>query len=114
MGGRKLNGADVPTLGPWLVRGEAGAGASPETVMLGVVPTSEGQPGGWPYLIRQDRPPTPGGGGLHTATGIQRLADAKLLAAAPDLADVLLRLLTAPDLMARDLDPRTHGAIATA
>lgn len=111
MAGRKLNGANGPTPGPWLVRGEAGAGASAIDAMLGVEPATEDRPGGWPYLIRQDRPVEPGGCPLHLATGIQRLADAKLLAAAPDLADVLLRLLTAPDLTAGDLDPRTQQVV---
>jgi hypothetical protein len=114
MGRRKLNGADVPTPGPWCVCGEAGYGASPEVAALGVAPATEGQPGGWPYLIRQDRPLTPGSSGFHIAVGIQRLADAKLIAAAPDLTAVLLRLVTAPDVRARDLDPRTHEAVAAA
>lgn len=114
MVGRKLNGADVPTPGPWLVRGEAEADASPAESMLGVAPATEGGPGGWPYLIRQDRPVEPGSCLLHIATGIQRLADAKLIAAAPELADVLLRLLTTPALMAHDLDPRSRPAITTA
>lgn len=108
MGGRKLDPADVPTPGPWLVRGEADAGASAETFMLGVEPATNDLPGGWPYLIRQNRPVEPGGGPLHIAIGIQRLADAKLMAAAPDLADALLRLLISPDLRRRRLDPDTR------
>lgn len=94
----------VPTPGPWVARGEAGEGASPVDQVLGIEPATDDRPGGWPYLIRQDRPPTLGGSFLHLATGIQRLADAKLMAAAPELAAVLLRLLTAPALTARDLD----------
>ena len=108
MGGRKLNAADVPMPGPWLVRGEADAGASAETVMLGVEPATHDRPGGWPFLIRQNRPLAPGGSLLHLAIGIQRHADAKLMAAVPDLAEVVLRLLTSPDLMRRDLDPGTR------
>lgn len=114
MAGRRLNGEDVPTPGPWLVRGEADAGSTAEAVMLGVEPATNARPGGWPYLIRQDRSVEPGGCPLHLAIGIQRLADAKLMATAPELAEVLLRLLTSPDLMLDDLDPRTRQAIATA
>ena len=98
----------VPTPGPWLVRGEAEPGADAETAVLGVEPASDERPGGWPYLIRQDRPLTPGGSLLHLATGIQRLADARLMAAAPELATVLLRLLTSPALTAHDLDLGTR------
>lgn len=114
MGGRKLAAADIPTPGPWLVRGEAEPGASPAEVMLGVEPATHERPGGWPYLIRRDNPVEHGGCPLHVAVGIQRLADARLIAAAPDLAAVLLRLLTAPDLGRRDLDPCTREAIDAA
>lgn len=114
MAGRKLNGADVPTPGPWLVRGEASDGAPAADVMLGIEPATATGPGGWPYLIRPDRPVEPGGCPLHLATGIQRLTDAKLMAAAPDLAAVLLRLLTSPELMAHHLEPSTRAALNSA
>lgn len=110
MAGRKLNGADVPTSGPWLVRGEAGPGALPRDAMLGVEPAREDGSGGWPYLLRQHRTFAPGDCPLHLATGIQRLADAKLMAAAPDLAAALLSLLTSPGFRARDLDLGTLAA----
>ena len=114
MAGSKLNGADAPTPGPWLVRGEAGPDAPAEVAMVGVEPAAVARSGGWPYFIRPDRPFEPGSCPLHIATGIQRLADAKLMAAAPDLAAALLRLLTAPDLMAPYLDPGTRGALTAA
>lgn len=90
MAGRKLKTADVPTPGPWRVRGEAGEGAPGADLMLGIEPATEDRPGGWPYLIRQDRVFEPGGCPLHLAVGIQRLADAELMAAAPEMADTLL------------------------
>lgn len=114
MAGRRLPAAAIPTPGPWLVRGEAPAGASPAQMMLGIKPASEERPGGWPYLIRQDRPLEPGGCPLHIATGIQRLADARLIAAAPDLAAALLQLLIAPALRAPDLDSCTRVAVDAA
>ena len=92
MAGRRLPASAVPTPGPWLVRGEADADAPPAAIMLGIEPATPDRPGGWPYLIRRDRPVEPGGCPLHIAVGIQRLADANLLAAAPDLAVALLRL----------------------
>lgn len=109
-GGRKL-AADIPTPGPWLVRGAADEGASATELMLGVEPATPERPGGWPYLIRRDRPVEPGGCPLHIAVGIQRLADARLIAAAPDLAAALLRFLTSHELSAADLDPRTRRSI---
>lgn len=114
MAGRKRTAGDLPTPGPWLVRGEADEGAPAVEIILGVEPATNDGPGGWPYLIRRDRPVEPGGCCLHIATGIQRLADAKLMAAAPDLAETLLRLLTSPDLLVDDLDPRTREAMVTA
>lgn len=110
MAGPKLNGADVPTPGPWLVRGEADEGAPARDTMLGVEPATEQGAGGWPYFIRQERAFAPGDCPLHLATGIQRLADARLMAAAPDLAAALLRLLISPDLGVRDPDPETKAA----
>ena len=114
MAGRKLDGADVPTTAPWLVRGIAGPDAPAELAMLGIDPATAAGPGGWPYLIRQDRAFEPGECPLHIATGIQHLADAKLMAVAPELAAVLLRLLTSPELMAHSLDPNTRASLATA
>ena len=114
MAGRRLAASAIPTPGPWLMRGEAEPGSSPAQTMLGVEPAAENRPGGWPYFIRRDGPVEPGGCPLHIATGIQRLADAQLLAAAPDLAAMLLRLLTAPALGARDLDSRTREVVDAA
>ena len=110
MAGRRLSGADVPTPGPWLVRGEAEASASAAALMLGIELATDDQPGGWPYFIRRDQLVEPGGCPLHIATGIQRLADAKLIAAAPELAGLLLALLIAPALREQDLDARTREA----
>lgn len=78
------------------------------------MPATEEQPGGWPYFIRRARPVEFGGSCLHIATGIQRMADATLIAAAPDLTEVLLRLLTTPDLMRADLDSQTRDAVVGA
>ena len=82
--------------------------------MLGVAPATDTEPGGWPYFIRRDATVEPGGCPLHIATGIQRLADARLMAAAPDLAAVLLRVLTAPELASANRDPLTAAAITAA
>lgn len=111
MAGRKLSAEAIPTPGPWLVRGEAGEGATVEQGMLGVEPATEAGPGGFPYLIRQDRPLQPGGSLLHLATGIQRLADAKLMASSPELAQALLRLLISPALTSADLARDTRRVI---
>lgn len=96
------------------MRGAAEPSAPPAQAMLGVEPAAEDRPGGWPYFIRRDAPFEPGCCPLHIATGVQRLADAQLLAAAPDLAERLLALLTAPALGSRDLDARTRAAIDVA
>lgn len=109
MAAPKLRAGDIPTAGPWLVRGEASGAASAADVMLGVEPATENQPGGWPYLIRQNRPVALGNCPLHLAVGVQRLADAKLMAAAPELADIVLRLLTSAALTAPDLDAPTRA-----
>ena len=114
MAERSLPAARVPTPGPWLVRGEAEPGAAPVQLMLGVEPATDDRAGGWPYLIRRDQIVELGGCCLHIATGIQRLADAKLMAAAPDLAAALLSLLTAPDLTGAERDPHTREAITGA
>ncbi len=114
MAGRTLKASEVPTPGPWLVRGEAGEQASASDIMLGVEAATEEQTGGWPYLIRQNRIVALGDCPLHLAIGIQRLADAKLMAAAPDLAEALLRLLTSPDLTQAGLDYRTRQVVTAA
>ncbi|AWN35182.1 hypothetical protein [Methylobacterium radiodurans] len=77
--------------------------------MLGIEPAGHDQPSGWPYFVRRDAPVELGECPLHVATGIQRLADARLIAAAPDFAAGRLHLLTAPALGARDLEARTRG-----
>ena len=106
--------AAIPTPGPWLIRGEAGTDAPAADVMLGVEPATEDGAGGWPYLIRQDRLVALGDCPLHLATGIQRLADARLMAAAPDLAIALSRLLTSPVLTKSGLDLRTVAVVMSA
>ena len=114
MAARKLNAADVPTSGPWLVRGEAGEAASAADAVLGVEPATEDGAGGWPFIIRQNRPVALGDCPLHLATGIQRLADARLMAAAPDLAIALFRLLTSPAFTKSGLDLRTVAVVMSA
>ena len=114
MAGRRPAARGVPTPGPWLVRGEAGGDASAVDLMLGVEPATEDSLGGWPYLIRQNRPVALGECPLHLAVGIQRLADAKLMAAAPDLAGTLLQLLTSPALTHAGLDYRTQEVMTAA
>ena len=114
MAGRPLRAGEVPTPGPWLVRGEVGSDASAADKMLGVEPATDDQPGGWPLIIRQSRPVALGDCPLHLAVGIQRLADAKLMAAAPDLAGALLQLLTSPALTQAGLDYRTQEAVTAA
>jgi hypothetical protein len=79
------------TPGPWVLRGEAHAedGADETQVSFGVDPAIDGKSGGWPYLIRQDREFAMGEGVLHLAHGIQIAADARLIAAAPDMLAAL-------------------------
>ncbi len=96
------------------MRGQADPEAPPHELILGIEPAGEGQPGGWPYLVRRDALVELGACPLHIATGIQRLADARLIAAAPDFAAVLLRILTTPALTRHDLDAATSAAIDTA
>ena len=114
MAGRRLSATAIPTPGPWLVRGEADPKAPPHAVILGIEPASERRPGGWPYLVRRAASVEHGDCPLHIATGIQRLADARLIAAAPDLAAALLGVLTAPALRRHDLDATTRAAIDAA
>jgi hypothetical protein len=114
MAGRRLPAAAIPTPGPWLVRGQADPEAPPHEVILEIEPASEGRPGGWPYLVRRAASVEYGDCPLHIATGIQRLADARLIAAAPDLSAALLSVLTAPALMRHDLDAATRAAIDAA
>ncbi|WP_342148005.1 hypothetical protein [Methylorubrum sp. SB2] len=96
------------------MRGEAETEAPPARAMLGVEPAGDDCPGGWPYFVRRDIPVEPGGCPLHIATGIQRLADARLIAAAPDLAAALLALLVAPAITAHGLDAHTRTAVDAA
>ena len=114
MAGRKLSAAAFLTPGPGLVRGGADPEAPPHAVILGIAPASEGRPGGWPYLVRRAASVERGDCPLHIATGIQRLADARLIAAAPDLAVALLSVLAAPALRRHDLDAATRAAIDAA
>ena len=114
MAGRRLPTAAIPTPGPWLVRGEADPDSSPAQAMLGIEPAGDDRPGGWPYFIRRDAPVERGDCPLHIATGIQRLADARLIAAAPDLAAALLTLIVAPAVTAHGLDAHTRTAVDAA
>lgn len=114
MAGRRLPAAAIPTPGPWLVRGEAEPDLPPTQAMLGIEPAGDDRPGGWPYFVRRDAPVEPGGCPLHIATGIQRLADARLIAAAPDLAAALLALLISPAVTAHGLDAHTRMAVDAA
>ncbi len=110
MAGRTLSAAAIPTPGPWLVRGQADPEAPPHEVILGIEPASEGRSGGWPYLVRRNASVELGACPLHIATGIQRLADARLVAAAPDLAAALPGVLTTPAFIRHDLDAATRAA----
>ena len=69
MAGRRLAAADIPTPGPWCVRGDAEPGATPADLMLGVAPATDARPGGWPYLVRRDRLVEPGGCPLQSRPG---------------------------------------------
>ena len=106
MAGRHLDPADVPTPGPWLVRVATERHGPPETVLVGSEPATNDGLCGWPYLIRQARPMKPDS--MPIAAGIPRLADARMMAAAPELADALVRLLTSPELNRQGIDPRTQ------
>jgi hypothetical protein len=110
----RLSAVAIPTPGPWRVRGQADPEAPPHEVILGIALASDGRPGGWPYFVRRAATVERGDGPLHIATGIQRLADARLIAAAPDLAAALLSVLTAPALRRHDLDAVTRAAIDAA
>ncbi|GJD30580.1 hypothetical protein PMNALOAF_1827 [Methylobacterium adhaesivum] len=99
MAGRKLDPTDVPTLGPWQVGSEGEADAPPE-------PATNDDPSSPAYLIRQARPIEMGG--IPIAHSIRRVADARLMAAAPDLADALVRLLTSHELNGQGIEPRTQ------
>lgn len=110
MAGRRLDPADIPTPGPWRVRGAAEAAVSGETAGLEIKAATRAGPSGGHALIRQARSADEAGNSPNIAGGIRRPADARLLAAAPDLADALLRLLISPALNARDVDPNTREA----
>ncbi|MBB2963519.1 hypothetical protein [Methylobacterium sp. R2-1] len=114
MGGRQLTAAQMPTPGPWLVRREAEADAPAKVRLLGIEPAAKDRPGSFPYLVRQDRPFTSGECPLHLAVGIQRLADARLMAAAPDLASMLLNVLIVRELRSSVLDHETQKVVVAA
>lgn len=112
MAGEHKRSAEVePTPGPWLVGRTADEGASQADFMLGAEPSAADAPSGQPYLIYRAHTAEIGESPRLVATGIHCLADARLMAAAHDLAEMLLRLLTAPDLTMDDLDPGTRAAI---
>lgn len=107
----RLPAARVPTPSPWIVRAEPAANVGPATAGGEAAPKG---PTTSSYLIRSTRPPAPGGADLPLALGIGRLADATMMAAAPDLAAALLALLTAPGLLRHDLDPQARAAVTAA
>lgn len=109
MAGRRLHPADIPTPGPWRVRGAAKPETPSATAIREFEVTTKEGPGGGPYIIRRARSADEVGGRPDIAGGIHRLADARLLAAAPDLADALLRLLISPALNTRGIDPNTRA-----
>lgn len=102
----------MPTPAPWIVRAEPAADVAPRAVTEDGVAGDE-QAGGF-CLIGAESLHALGETDLPIALGIQRLADATLMAGAPDLAAALLALLTSPDLLRRDLDPLTRAAVAAA
>ncbi|TXM66635.1 hypothetical protein FV226_23210 [Methylobacterium sp. WL12] len=102
--------SQVPTTGPWLVRFKANHRASHIKQAFWVEAATDDRVGDGPYLILQDRTFAPGETPLQLALAIQRLADARLIAIAPDLAAALFWLLTSPALTRHDLDPRTREA----
>lgn len=105
MAGRELDPADISTTGPWLVRSDS----EPDTAMPSFELGPNEEQGHRRYLIRQAWPMEPGGS-IPLATGIQRLADARVMAASPDLADTLLRLLISPELNREGIEPHTRQA----
>ena len=105
------SGEDRHTPGPWLVCDQAKPGAPAAERRFGVALATSNQLSGGPYLVRRDHPVALGSCPLPIATGIQRLPDARLIAAAPDLAAALLRLLTTRACTAADLDQHTRGAV---
>lgn len=111
VGERKRSAEAEPTPGLWLVGRAAYEGASQVDFMLGMEPASADGSTGRSYLICRPHRAEIGESPRLVATGIHCLADARLMAAAPDLAEMLLRLLTAPDLTMDDLDPGTRTAI---
>jgi hypothetical protein len=77
------------TLAPWTIG--SSHGDDPDA------PEYKDDTAGWPYFVREpqgaEHPHGLGYGGLHVACGVQRLEDARLIAAAPDMLDLLGRLL---------------------
>lgn len=89
------------TPGPFIVRGES---LTDPADAMGAEPR-DGEGGGWPYFIREDREFPLGSGPLWLAHGIQRIEDARLFAAAPAL---LAALRTAESAIAGTLDARGY------
>lgn len=110
MAGRRLDPADIPTPGPWRVRRVAEAAVSGATPGLKIEAATKAGLDGGHDPIRQARSVDEVCGSPYIAGGIRRPADARLLAAAPDLAAALLRLLISPALNTRDVDPGTREA----
>ena len=78
------------TPGPWQVRGadENDDGTPGANYDRDIEPATNDTPGGWPYFILRDRTSL-GCGPIHVASSIQDLADARLIAAAPDMLQAL-------------------------